>query len=269
MDKLRQNILDYIDQYLSAEPNVETFYHYTTINALRDGIIVKSPQEGKEVCLRATHRKYLNDTQELMCGIIDAVNIFHELFHKTKEETMEILWRRVNNTFLTSFTLNPDSLHMWNMYAGNGQGIAIGFKRIKSIEDDFFCLKCCYDYEELEQMANKVLEEKPNRYSTALFCACIPSLRKNKSYREEKEIRLVGDLKAKENGDYTTQYRAKNGYLIPFKEFYLPKEQIQTITLGPCADYELVKKSLRMFLDDMRFEHVKILKSEIPYRNNL
>lgn len=90
----------------------------------------------------------------------------------------------------------------------------------------------------------------------------MPQMLKDKAYDYEKEIRLIGDFK-----DAPIKFREKNGYVIPYKEVYFAKEHIKTIKLGPCMNQGNAEFSLRHFLDSRGFEHVKIEKSEIPYRN--
>jgi hypothetical protein len=40
-------------------------YHYTSLDALFNGILVPNPQQHKEICLWATHSNYLNDKSEI------------------------------------------------------------------------------------------------------------------------------------------------------------------------------------------------------------
>ena len=44
-------------------------------------------------------------------------------------------------------------------------------------------------------------------------------------------------------------------------------EKLKSITIGPCADFNLTEKSLRTYLDSIGFEHVQIKQSVINYRN--
>ena len=70
---VRNNIfkfLDYIQEYLK-KPNMSSgLYHYTSIEALYNGIIQQDCKLGQEICLRATNVLYLNDKEEIKIGML-------------------------------------------------------------------------------------------------------------------------------------------------------------------------------------------------------
>ena len=55
--------------YFALDETVMYLYHYTTVEALINGIVCTSPQNGEELCLRATHNQYMNDPTEFEKGM--------------------------------------------------------------------------------------------------------------------------------------------------------------------------------------------------------
>ena len=90
----------------------------------------------------------------------------------------------------------------------------------------------------------------------------MPFVFKHEDYFYEEEIRFVGNFIGTE-----PSFREKKGTLVPYKEICLPKECLKTITLGPCLDFKKAEYSLKKFLEEKGFGHVRILQSQIPYRN--
>lgn len=102
-------------------------YHYASVRALYDGIIVKKPEENKEICLRVSNCAYMNDPQEVREGIsfVDKISGFKSTLKASKDDE-----NRLKEMFyLISFTSKKDFLPMWSMYGNNGTGITLGFDR--------------------------------------------------------------------------------------------------------------------------------------------
>lgn len=258
MDMFEEYILSFLDKYLGV-PMETPLYHYTTIENLVNGII----REDTSICLRATHYKFLNDPTELKEGINFSAEILSKIKpEKSKKEYIELIYKRLSDVFMISFSKNSDSLPMWNTYGNKGNGIAIRFQNLKSTSETSLLLKCWYDpnkeYEKLEQ---NVSEEELKRLSAPMLINC-PLIFKNPDYKYEKEVRLIGQFEG-----LPVHYREKNGYIIPFKEVYFSKDNIKSITLGPCSNLDDIEDSLRRFLDDKGLQHIFIERSRIPYRN--
>ena len=249
--------------FISADLNIETFYHYTTIDALVNGITKEDAETGKEICLRATHCRFVNDSEEIKKGAqLISILLEQQDNTKTRKEHFDELMKQYENMFLLSFSENEDSLPMWNAYSNNSTGVAIGFNRIQSLSKNDVALKCWYNTKELaKELKYYQHSEKYEIVSYALM-KHMPQMLKNAAFEYEKEIRLIGDFKSSR-----VKFREKNGYIIPYKEVFFAKEQVKTITLGPCQYPENAKFSLRQLLDSRGFEHVKIIQSNIPFRN--
>lgn len=260
MNDIVQKYFNYIDEYFSADKIVDRFYHYTDIGALINGIIPEYAEQGKEVCMRATHAKFLNDPEEIKRGI----DFLREVFEKNhkNDEFLSSISKYNGNSFLISFTQEKDSLPMWTTYANKSTGVAIGFERLKSLSFTDLVLKCWYDIGELSELIEQYIHLGKKKVDPILYIFCLPQIYKDKAYEYEKEIRLIGEFK-----DLPAKFREKNGYIIPYKEVFFAKEQIKSMTLGPCQNMDNAEYSLRQFLDSRGFEHVEIKRSEIPYRN--
>lgn len=264
MDKaFEKEILEVMDIFVSANKDVDTFYHYTTIDALINGIIKERPQKGKEVCLRATHNRFVNDPEEIIKGARLYAQILEQNnSSKSADEHFKNIMRMYDNLFLISFSEENDSLPMWNTYANKSAGITIGFERMKSFSISDLVVKCIYGTDAFTKRLKMFLDSDKFKIGSYLLIYSFVQMLKNEAFEYENEIRLIGDFKKE-----PVKFREKNGYIIPYKEIYFSKKQIKSITLGPCQNLDNAEYSLRQFLDSKGFEHVMIHKSKIPYRN--
>lgn len=257
MDTFELSCINYIDKHLSAPIGVNTFYHYTTMEAL-EGILCEHPEKGKEVCLWATHNRYFNDPEELKTGAWMQTKILSGLRPEaTREENETKVINRLKDLYIISLSQVGDSLPMWNAYADKGNGVALGFKRLKSRNLEDVVVKCCYEPKELSQYI-----EEPHKILALLFSIYAPRIIKNDSYDYEKEVRLIGRFE-----EQPVLYRKKGYKNIPYKEIYFSKDQIESITLGPCFSTDENAAILKEFLDGRGLKHVEIKQSKIPYRN--
>lgn len=259
-------LIDFIDRNFSAHQDIQIFYHYTTLEALVNGIIVEHPEEGKEICMRATQCRYMNDPNEIKEGL-DV--IFPSLvtlnndsnFIDIGELSYDTLLNIFQNQFVICFSKWANSLPMWRAYSGNGTGVCIGFKRFKSLSDNDLVLKCIYSKTILKKRLLELSDNTPKILFKVLY-ALSPYICKNIAYRFEDEIRLIGSFT-----DQTTKYRYKKGLILPYKDVYFSKDQISTIAIGPSANQAQVEESLRYFLNDRGLNNIEIKRSPIPYRD--
>lgn len=109
-------------------PDAQILYHYTSIEALFGGIIVRQPQTDKELCLWMSNCQYMNDPEELNTGIrfaSDILKMSPDILEKHASEYQQIK----DNLYITFFSAASDCLPMWAMYGKNGNGIALGFNK--------------------------------------------------------------------------------------------------------------------------------------------
>lgn len=150
-----------------------TLYHYTTGAGLI-GMLKDYSAENPNLMMWATHYMFMNDPDEFIIGeqlCIQKIAEVEEELHIAKADRISIILqnqdlesfrRQVKRKigadpqslgggcpYLISLSQAEDSLHMWNMYAVNGNGIAIAFD-----EDKLRCLhkgimrKCVYHNED-------------------------------------------------------------------------------------------------------------------------
>lgn len=96
------------------ESDATILYHYTSIDALFGGIIVKNnPLPGKEICLWATNCCYMNDPEELNTGI----ELAHEVLDIPLDESKQTIREQAKDKIhIISFSSAIDCLPMWRMY---------------------------------------------------------------------------------------------------------------------------------------------------------
>lgn len=269
-------------------------YHYTSMEALFNGILCKCNSESR-ICLRASNVLYMNDPNEIQFGL----SYFEKLFDNDIKDDFNTYAEKCSNYFLTSFSSHKDYLPMWNIYAHNATGIALGFNSnvIKGNKNGEF-LSCLYGYEKLKSILEKYvsnkkeLKENINDNTKELAIGIIiilffillkygkeksfiddisekllPILRlivslKDQSYSYEQEVRL---LSVSENVEEVKFY-FKNNYFIPYINQYFPKEALEEIIVGPNNDMERTIYSIKTYLKHIGFEHVKVIPSKVPYR---
>lgn len=259
-------ISEYMPRYFAPTDSVKSFYHYTTMKALLDGIIVQNPTPNKEICMHATYYAYMNDFMEIQTGINALIDFYYKQQKDIYPSISKKKYRdRINSEisdqwkhiYIISFSQEADSLPMWNMYSDNGRGISIEFNREGlPINNKDLLLQCHYS-------KNKLIESlNVSGIEHTLAYAYTPFILKNKSYSFEKEIRMIGVFEKAEE-----KFKERKGIAVPYKELFLTKSQIKSIMIGPAADKDLTEKSLRRFLDKCGFGHVKIRQSTIPFRS--
>lgn len=91
-------------------------------------------------------------------------------------------------------------------------------------------------------------------------------INKHNAFAEEKEWRLVLGNEA-EAHDTKVNYRPKSGYIVPYLKIKAPVECISEIILGPSAEPELARNSMRRFVEDHFETKVDVVTSNVPYRD--
>lgn len=289
----------FVSKYVKSDAKI--LYHYTSVDALFGGIIVKNePKPDKEICLWATNCRYMNDPEELNTGIQFANEVLDSFFKESiqdeykQKENEELLKDR---TYITSFSSAVDCLPMWGMYGQNGQGLALGFDTTV-IKTNFILSKCVYATDEnkkwLKEEISK-LKHVPNDWWKQLEVENILSnffesfgnllgvyillwsLGKHPAYEYEKEERAIFQIMkdvhnqdtqdSSEPNKKTIKYRLRGNLIVPYIELYLPKSALKEIWIGPNNDMKRAVQSLRTYLDYMGFNEVEIKQSKVPYRD--
>ena len=105
----------------------KSIFHYTSIYGLQ-GILSKKS-------LHFTNINYMNDKDEIIAGL-ESFSKDSDVFEKQQSELRSILSDSQENVFVCCFSLDNDSLPMWNYYTKeiNNQGFNIEFSDKKLVE---------------------------------------------------------------------------------------------------------------------------------------
>ncbi len=187
---------------------------------------------------------------------------------------------------ICSFSEERDCLSQWRGYGQYGAAFSIGLYS-KSIQgmaagEKFTLGKCIYDPKEqtalIQRFFKCVLEEGLNTDRNEKFevwakaflelFKCVPLI-KHRKFEEEKEWRLISPHLRP--NDPRLQFRDGVSMIVPYLCFPLKTEEqplkIHSITVGPCPHKELSMTSVKSFLSSKGLDDVKVLLSEVPYRN--
>lgn len=247
--------MENIEQEKRIVPDV--LYHYTSLEsllAILDGIDV----EAEKVCFRATHAAYLNDMTEGKL-LPNALNQLGVSGHK-----VNVLQSCIGFPFVLSLTELNDNLYMWNSYAKQGMGCAIGLKTgILQQEFKEKLYQCCYVSEDeiCERLRSQV--EELNNESDSMELARVLQKElfyyKTSAFSSEQEWRLV--LLGKEEG-----CKLGSNVITPFTCAEISTAALTSITFGPKVDYERNSFAVeRLMKSKIRSEiKVEMRRSQIP-----
>lgn len=289
----------------------ELLYHYTTGTGLL-GMLKDFTQEEPNIKLWASHYMYMNDPEEYKLGEKICVDIIDKVesdlgvpeAYRMRKCAENPTYRNVIDRFertsvgqsmcpyLISLSRACDTLHMWNMYASNGNGLALGFNRRKLLEAGIPLKDCMYYDEKAEDVIQKIEQEikelyqeldkdRPlkdaiqdhNKDTKSLFfrwhyifkliCVFFGIRIKTKAYELEEESRITPRPNSK------ILFRERNGIIIPYMEYHIPFNCVEKIIVGPTADFTRVRESILILLNykGIEWDGTKIEKSKVPFRN--
>ena len=288
IEKLK-NFHSFVESIVDSPSGIERIYHYTTLDTLLNGLIVKNPTEGDEICLWGTEASCLNDFTELKTGANFLMDISEKHFFRFEGSDNNCDYDYPPTFFVTSFSLKRDFLPMWSMYSNNATGISLCFDAAlikEKAQYDF--RRCVYLTENLSNEIYAMLDgitaitinkNEVGIFVLVLFFICFyakgesialmlsPYIEfslslKNEAYRYEDEVRL---LKVAEN-DKDIKYRMRKNLIVPYVEQYFPKEALLEVIVGPNNDMNRIVRTLKSYLNSVGFEHVVVTPSKVPYR---
>lgn len=195
-------------------------------------------------------------------------------------------------TYICSFSLEEDLLPMWRMYSKSEhyEGFCLGiydgvFKHSSCFEKGYNIelRKTIYSDQEKTKLLNKLLlpicecyddvSETERRTWLSIIGQFIYQNQfvfKNKAFEYEKEIRAILHIPKEQKGAFKNiserKYRQKNGIIIPYIEFTLPKNCIYQINLAPTIKEDIAKNNLTDFLVSKEYNGIKIIPSKVPLR---
>lgn len=255
----------------------ELLYQYTDISALCNGILGENREKGKEITIWASSLSYMNDPKEFDAGARIAKKLLKEHFDTQLKISREVVEELKHGVYVASFTPNVDCLPMWNMYGNNGHGIALGFDPQKLVDSHLLMYKCLYNSKEkvnslikqwedllnqpihyIEQGILENIHREGHPHESLLTMLMLVSKDLGYEYEDEVRATIVSDENVK--------FRYGRGFIIPYKEVYIPAEALKEIWIGPSIDSERAKRSIRAYLNHLGMENVRVRKSAIPYQ---
>lgn len=291
-------------------------YHYTTIDTFSTMLENSLWSEDKEslvpthMVMWATHCNFLNDKTEYRL-FVNGLKYQVEQYAQTQGTTMtEEHFRMLDNSvtyndaFVLSFSEKADDLGMWRGYAGDGQGVCLGFdfNMVKSemmhlaSKEVFSSSKKYTSQVEKEtilshnQLPQKCSYVHPDPCGMEIDASVIKEffqLLTNKSEDGFEDIKLMMQTRflsplykhfkyADEcewriviNDMNNYKYRKVDGQLLPYREVRIPIECLKTIIIGPCLAPDVMVGRLATLSRSRLVKKVEIVPSEIPYRNRL
>lgn len=275
-----------------------TVYHYTSLETfykIIEGV------KGSNITLRATDVNYLNDYTEhtIAVGLLkDKLIEYDKSLDKNKELATLLNDKRMSffryddieylHPLIISFSENWDNLPMWNTYANNSKGVALGFDKAKLSKCNYRFKKCVYDTAAYLKYLDTNIDrihgctyvtkyslEFTQDYDSGLLkehFKYLPLL-KDKGYHYEQEHRLIIPSKIEDRHQF--KFQTSETLLKPYKEIEIPFEYLTEIVLGPCLQLEKMKTSLNYLLHqknqgvalDKQDGKIHLRASEIPYRS--
>ncbi len=264
-------------------------HHYTDVNGLASII--------QNEALWATEMGFLNDSQEMIAGIVlikkECNNInYDEIENKIFENAIRGFYKQIpwfveenlmrRNNYIVSFSKAGDNLRQWMSYCPKNSGYSIEFDSQKVLIDGSIererkvvCQLKDVDYHEkkikeilkLENIIKIVrsslpVEGKMIKIANELFfnsCAVKP-----KEFYDEQETRLVIQSKLEKSHD--VKFRTRGGVIIPYFEYPIKRSWIKEITIGPNVNMSLARKGLETFLEKYSIT-CEIRESKCSLRN--
>lgn len=191
--------------------------------------------------------------------------------------------------YICSFSLNPDSLSLWNYYTKtvSGTGYNIGFSWKSLIEkinvlNEFETIHGKVLYEKEEQ--THILEYALIGYNSAYISATSDTERvqvldqlrrcfnilsvylKHPAFADEEEVRICITPKTNPTIPRKANYRESNGIFVPYITVHFFVDAVKRITISPINQKELSINGISNMILDLGYTDVSIQISEIPLR---
>lgn len=272
-------------------------YHFTSCAGLY-GMLKECTKDNPYLTMWATHSSFMNDSSEYKYGkemCLQTLELYEKkhgiydsdrsIFNIGREQLLT--FQNEDAPYLISLSGNIKSAAMWSMYSTNGSGIALKFdiatiqKYARSKQIPIEPISCIYE------KTSKDILKKHGAYIAILHKLIFAELHKNKT--SDTPTSILRNLSA-EIKHYSFSYedehriairrrtepilfRLKNNILVPYIEVKIPINALWGIVVGPTADYEYIRKSLEIFLQnhtDNNRAIKRIVKnissSDIPFR---
>lgn len=260
-----------------------TLWHYTSVSALVG--IVDSRQ------LRLGHLKYLNDSAEFRYGedllgemsqadFAESTAEF-EIFNQMRSAFYSNIAVR-STTFAMSFCKEAESLPHWQAYAGNGAGVAMGFKsdKLKNVSG-FGLMPVLYGKEKFHTVVRALIrcisgisseaqkELPPDELElfnveSSMLLDMVCAISKMIVFEHEKEFRFMGMFYS---DIPKVNFIERGGVVKPHISYeFEDLDFLDEIKIGPVKDKELVRASIEYFLQVRGGDQIGVSLYETPFR---
>lgn len=247
------------EELLSGITEHDVWYHYTSLAILPQLL----DEKNKCINMWATDARFVNDSEEIRCGI----NVINDIFRgKVTIDDLERFY--MSKTYIACLSEASDCIPMWNTYAEKGKGIALGFRPFTTSDDITKVIKVIYQGTQQEtNWRNKVVRlsnsnNKLDKASLLMNLAYLPFAYKRGGFAYEKEIRIftIADLEK-------VDFHVRNGMPVPHVVIPIPLDYLKEIKIGPTANNEKVKLSIELLLKAKGVENVNITFSNQPLQD--
>lgn len=217
--------------------------------------------------LWATDHRYLNDPLEISYGVEKIMGWVKE--YKQNIPQLEALLQMIEDKqqkdhyhmLITSLVKHSDYLPCWRYYGGDGTGISISFDKNK-LKEGFEqrgihsqMSDVIYDVQDQKRLVENLIStyvenefQSPECLVILLFM-CLPVL-KHHDWKDELEFRLISPHIFMECDsrfifrDLPTNKIASDAPKLQYKLFEFDYDEINRVTVGPCANYDLAKNRI-------------------------
>ena len=285
----------YIDYNFQHKNSI---YHYTSAEGLM-GIVASGT-------IRFTEYSSLNDATEgdyiffVLKSLLNYDIAYDKRFineivqHVDANDYYDVYPDKDLKYFISCFSLNNDSLPMWNYYA-NKKGYNINFdfydikQEVEKIQKKypknvyFEPYQVLYETEKQKEFliehlnyVYKIWKDRKSDFIIKFFLNYLNSIKfafKHPAFKSEDEVRFVYKIKkeffnseiAKTGEKELIKIKEKNGYFVPFIDVPFDKKIVKKICLSPLYKSTQAKESLYFFLNKYGY-NAKIETSDIPLK---
>ena len=284
-------------------------YHYTSSSGLSSILLGNAEKltlwASRYDCLNdASEGKVVEEVFHEVCVELksrgEISEYLYDLFYNVKPaRTIPIIHSKENiirptrpecNRFVCSFSKSKDSLAMWNYYSKGSkyEGFNIGFRPkgikesliefLEGRESRIYVYPVVYERSEQKRLIEKMLlklkenydvnQESSIRYIISNRLTEWSLVFKQECFQHEEEVRVIVDV-AKREKEIQVKYRTNAGYVVPYIELKLKKEDVSYVGFGPLQCEEGQKKDQLQVMKEMLETNgysVIVNHSQIPVR---
>lgn len=281
----------------SLMSDAELVYHYTSPDVFSKILCCNT--------IWASEIEFLNDASEFSLGqelvrqnatsycsddsivsLLEAEQFSVELMTKVLNFDKPLY----EGVFVSCFSLEADLLSQWRGYCPNSIGFGIGFDKA-ALAEHYGLKKCLYSRDKQDtyirdEILPALIKAKSNFKASKKTERLPPDLRvmftneylrrellqvlkthiplfKHEKFSEEREMRIVTVA----SYGKSISFRPGISCSIPYLELKFQKEWVKKIVIGPNPNPVLAIKSVNAILHLAKYDHVKIVVSDIPFRN--